>query len=75
MSMVLKKKSVSMKANSDFFDKLFEPARKRIEKKIGVRVGQADFTEMLFKSRVNLDIKMDSIMKGGMNVRKNKRKK
>ncbi len=71
--MVLKKKSVTMKVDFDFFEKTFEPARRRMEAKIGSRVGQVDFTKMIHKSKMSLNIKLNLFPK--KNARKNKNKK
>lgn len=71
--MVLKKKSVTVKLDSDFFDKSFEPSRKKIEKQIGTRVSQADFTKMLFNSKINLDIKLKNLPRNNVRKTKNKR--
>lgn len=70
--MVFKTKNVTMKVNADFFDKTFEPARKRVEKQIGVRVSQAAFTEMLHKSKIKLELKFNPLPR--KNARKNNKK-
>ena len=45
-------KNVSVKISKSFFDNIFEPERKKLEKQIGTRVGQISFTEFLAKKKV-----------------------
>ena len=59
-NMVFKKKKVTMTVSSMFFDDIFEPSRKRIEKQLGTKVTQVDFTDMLAKKKVNLNVKLNS---------------
>ncbi len=67
--MGLRKKPTHMVVDKDFFEKLFEPSRRNIEKKLGIRLTQPSFTRMLFKSKINLtpklnfDFKEDSQLK------------
>lgn len=57
--MVMKKRNVTMQVGSNFFDKIFEPSRRKVEKQLGLKIGQVAFTEMLAKNKVNLDIKLN----------------
>jgi hypothetical protein len=41
---------VSIKVDKNFFDKMFEPERKKLELKFDKRISQPKFTEFLFKS-------------------------
>lgn len=45
-------KGVAVKLHTKFFDEIFEPARKELEKQTGVRVGQINFTEFLAKKKI-----------------------
>ncbi len=47
-----KDKGVSVRINTKFFNEIFEPERKKLEKQTGVRVGQLNFTEFLAKNKV-----------------------
>ena len=49
---IVRDKGVSVKLHLKFFNEIFEPARKELEKQIGVRVGQLDFTEFLAKRKI-----------------------
>ena len=49
---MVKVKAVSMKVSQNFFDNVFEPDRRRLEKQIGTRVTQVGFTEFLAKKKV-----------------------
>lgn len=51
-----KDKGVSVKLHKKFFDEIFEPTRKELEKQIGGRVGQINFTEFLAKKKVKLKL-------------------
>jgi len=48
-------KTVHIMANQLYFDKIFEPNRKKLEKQLGIKLSQPKFTEYLFKN--NLGIK------------------
>lgn len=67
IAMALRNKKVAMNADKDFFDKLFEPSRKKIEKQLGTKVSQVNFTKMIFKSGLKLDINLRRVKK---NVKK-----
>ena len=47
-------KGVSVKLHTKFFDEIFEPARRRLEKQTGVKVGQLNFTEFLAKKKIQI---------------------
>ena len=49
-------KDVSVKISKSFFDNIFEPERKKLEKQIGTRVTQIGFTEFLAKKNAKLII-------------------
>ena len=62
-----------MSVDVDFFDKVFEPARKRTMEKLGItKLGQREFSQMIFKSGINFDIKLNK--KPVRNVKKNIKK-
>ena len=65
----------SMDVDSKFFDRVFEPARKKTQEKLGIsNLSQANFTKMLRKSGFKFpSIKMN--MKIFMPPLKKKRKK
>jgi len=70
-----KRKVVSLAVDQSFFDDLFEPARKKAQKAMGLeRLSQGNFTKMLKHSGLKLDLKIKSL---GVNYvpKKNKRKK
>lgn len=71
--MVSKDKGVQIKVGKDFFDKLFEPSRREIEKKLGVRVGQKQFSSMILKSGITFKPKLMKLFKNAPT--KNSRKK
>lgn len=45
-------KKVSVQISELFFENIFEPERKKLEKQIGSRVTQVNFTEFLAKKKV-----------------------
>ena len=63
------KSQVSIRVDTDFFKNLFEPARVNVEKKLGVRVSQINFTRMLFKNRTNLTPKLNFNLKDDIKLR------
>jgi len=68
--MATRRKTTFMSVDVDFFDKLFEPARKRTMERLGVsKLGQREFSRMILKSGVNFDIKLNK--KPMRNVKKN----
>ena len=48
-------KVVHIMANQLYFDRIFEPNRKKLETQLGIKLSQAKFTEYLAKN--NLGIK------------------
>lgn len=74
LNMVVKKRNVTMQVGFNFFDKIFEPSRRKVEKQLGLKVGQVAFTEMLAKNKVNLDIKLNKDIFANV-VKKKGRKK
>lgn len=44
------RKRTSIFVDTDFFNKTFEPSRQSYEKKLGMRLSQRKFTEMLMKN-------------------------
>ena len=57
--MVVRKSHVNIQVDRDFFEKMFEPSRRNIEKQIGVKVTQTNFSRMLFKSNIDLNPKLN----------------
>ncbi len=57
--MVIKKRNVTIQVGFNFFNKVFEPSRRKVEKQLGLNVGQVLFTEMLAKNKINLDVKLN----------------
>ena len=53
---MVKDKGVSVKLHTKFFNEIFEPARKRLEKQTGVRIGQLNFTEFLAKKKIQIKL-------------------
>lgn len=67
--MAKKRNIVPLIVDVDFFDKVFEPARKNAMKKLGLsKLGQREFSKMMFKSKMNLNIKLNT--KRIINVKK-----
>ena len=71
--MAFKEKGVKINVGKDFFDRLFEPARRDLERELGVRVSQKKFTSMVLKSGIKFKPKLRKFIKNGTS--KNKRKK
>jgi len=67
--MVVRNNHVNIQVDRDFFDKMFEPSRKKIEKQIGVKITQSKFSRMLFKSKVNLNPKLNFSINDDMQLR------
>ena len=58
--MATKRKTTFMQVDPGFFDELFEPARKRTMEKLGItRLGQREFSKMIFRSGIKFDIKLN----------------
>ena len=58
----LKRNFVTMNVDKNFFDNLFEPARIKTQKKLGLsRLTQIDFSRMIFKGGLKLDVKLKDI--------------
>lgn len=55
-------KDVSVKISKSFFDNIFEPERRKLEKQIGTRVTQIGFTEFLAKKKVKFTFPKQSNM-------------
>ncbi len=51
--MVKKNKGVMVTLDCDFFDNMFEPARRNMEEQLGMRIGQKKFTHILSKKKIN----------------------
>lgn len=68
---MVKRDIVTMIVDRGFFDDVFEPSRKKLEKQLGARVTQKSFTQMLKKNKVNLNINLKGFNK---NVKKKNRK-
>ncbi len=71
--MAKKRKTTFMSVDVDFFDQVFEPARRKTMKELGVsKLGQREFSQMIFKSGMKFDIKLN--IKPIRNVKKTIRK-
>lgn len=68
--MVIRRKGVTVILDSDFFDNIFEPARRDLERQLGTRVSQKSFTNILSKKKINLKINVTPFK----NVKKIKRR-
>ena len=66
--MASKNKKVNMSVDPGFFDNVFEPSRKNVERQLGTKVGQVKFTRMLERGGVKLDLKI-------LGVKRNVKKK
>lgn len=71
--MVLKDKGVQIKVSTNFFNGVFEPSRRAVEKELGIRVSQKEFSSMIFQSGLKFKPKLLTLKKNG--TRKNKIKK
>lgn len=70
--MAKKRNSVCMNVDIDFFDNLFEPARKKTMKQLGLQqLGQRDFSQMIQKSGIKFDIKFNKVK---VNAKKTKKR-
>ncbi len=47
INMVIKNKGVIIRVDNSFFDNFFEPNRKKLERKLGMKVTQQKFTKMI----------------------------
>ncbi len=61
--MAVRKTNVLINVDKDFFEKVFEPSREKIQKQLGVRVSQTKFTRMLFKNKIDLTPKLNFNLK------------
>lgn len=57
--MAIRKTNVFIHVDKDFFEKVFEPSRKSVQDKLGVKVSQTKFTRMLFKNNIDLTPKLN----------------
>lgn len=69
--MIFKDKGVQIQVETDFFDNLFEPKRRDLEKILGVTIGQKQFTSMI--QEFKFKPKISNIFKNG--TTKNNKKK
>jgi hypothetical protein len=60
-----KRKVTKMAVDTDFFMKVFEPARKKKEKELGITLSQPKFTKLLSTSGFKMDFKLDKKLTGG----------
>ncbi len=67
--MAVRNKKVLINVDMDFFRNTFEPARERIQKKLGVRVSQINFTRMLFKNKIDLTPKLNFNLNDDISLR------
>lgn len=71
-----RRRIVTMGVDPDFFDNLFEPARKKVQKQLGLdRLTQRDFTKMISKSKMNFDIPLKFVRGANEFTKIRKRKK
>lgn len=47
---MVNRRVTKMAVDTDFFNKLFEPSRQNYEKKLGIRLSQPKFTQMLMNN-------------------------
>ena len=50
----MKNKSVHIITSHLYFDRVFEPQRKSMEKKLGMKLSQVRFTEMLAREKLGI---------------------
>ena len=55
--MVTKRGGVHLKLDECFFDEVFEPSRKELQKKLGIKVTQQKFSRMIKGFKFNLNLK------------------
>lgn len=48
-------KVVSIKVSLNFFEQVFEPGRRKLQNRLGMKVTQPKFTEFLFKNKIKLE--------------------
>jgi len=60
---MVKDQLVSIRVNKNFFDNIFEPARKKQEVKMGIRISQSKFTKFLDKSKAEFKLPKQKIKK------------
>lgn len=71
-----KRNIVSISVDKSFFENSFEPARKRMQKKLGItNLGQAKFTKIIDRGGLKLDIKLNQVGLKDVFKKSNKRKK
>lgn len=63
--MGFKNKGVSLKVDLDFFNKTFEPARRRMQEMLGTKVTQKQLTRMISKSGIRFEPKLIKFLKNG----------
>ena len=71
---------VTISVDRDFFEKLFEPSRHKIQEQLGIKVSHPRFSRMLLKGNVNLIPKLNfdfskDIHLRGLNIKKGKNAK
>ncbi len=66
-----KSSGVTLRLDRLFFDNIFEPARRDLEKQMGVKVGQLEFTRFLAKKNVKFKIpKQKMNLKSNLKIKK-----
>ncbi len=58
---MVKDKGVHVQIHKSFFDNIFEPARKKLEKQTGTKVGQMDFTKFLANKQIKFKLPKQKI--------------
>jgi len=72
--MVGNRRKVTLQVGTNFFEKIFEPSRRDVEKQLGTKVTQAAFSEMLFRKNLSLKIKLNkNLILGGKKKRGKKK--
>lgn len=67
------RRHVSVHLSKLFFDNIFEPERKKLEKQTGTRVTQINFTEFLAKKKVKFVFpKQDKIFLSNKSLKRRK---
>ncbi|KKL96632.1 hypothetical protein LCGC14_1842570 [marine sediment metagenome] len=52
-----KNKGVTIKLDESFFDNLFEPKRRKLEKELGMKITQLKFSRMIKGLKLNVNLK------------------
>ena len=58
---MVKDRGVHVILHKSFFDNIFEPARRKLEKQKGIKVGHLDFTKFLAKKQIKFKLPKQKI--------------